>query len=371
MPPRSKPGELPKPILRSGGFGALPVNALTLSGVHHEQVDCLLGFRDNEQTLSLKARSSFQLTEGRKKITVSLSGRFFNGYSDALYRGQLPEVILAAPPADLLPEFLKDCIDYVEKLAVMGFFIPGKQLIPKDAVGTLIPCIILAGNGLLFSRFITGLMAGIKALRHEHPSLDDELRLRLVGRFVRGFPATEQAGMITQPLTQILQGSSAPLCPFPKKLFIAGGDTRTQSIIQTTLGNRGIQVVLENQSPNPAEKLEFENALWRVSEVILPGLVANQILSEAEGKTLLPRLKESIWRIGLKRAALNQTDQGNVSKKPEKGRKTGTLQPPQLGWGDVAIVAGLNGYAKALNLTEESQLFETLTRQLLTCCQSE
>lgn len=371
MPPRSKPGELPKPVLKTGVVGALPVNALTLSGLHQETVECLLGFRDNEQTLSMKARSSFHLTEGKKKTTVSLSGRFYNGYSDALYRGQLPEVILAAPAAELLPDFLNDFVDYIEKLAVMGFFIPGKQLIQKDAVGELIPCTILTGSGLLFSRFITGLMAGLKALRHEHPALDDAMRLRIVGRFVRGFPGADQPETITETLTQSIQSSSVPLCAFPQKLRIAGGDNRTQHIIQSTLGNRGIQVTIENQSPNPAEKLELENALWRLSDAILPGLIAEKILSESEAKTIKPQLTESIWTIGLKRAALNEADRPTAKEKGKKAEKVAKPTLPKLGWGDVAIVAGLNVYAKELNLPEESKLFEKLTQQVLSCCQTE
>ena len=332
MPPRSKPGELPKPVLQAGGFGALPVNALTLSGLHQESLDCLLGFRDSEQTLSLKARSSFQLVSGKSKANLSLAGRFFNGYSDALYRGQLPEVILAAPSAELLPELLKDLIDYIEKLAVMGFFIPGKQLIQKDAVGTLIPCTILAGGGLLFSRFITGLMTGLKALRHEHPSLDDELRLRIVGRFVRGFPAADYAEVMTQPFIQDLTGSNAPLCTFPQKILIAGGEPRTRHTIQSTLGNRGIQVLLEEQGQNPTEKLEFENALWRLSKVIVPGLIANAVISETEASKLLPRLEQSVWTIGMQRAALKEPGKPTHNSNPGKPKKAGPSKPLTLGW---------------------------------------
>jgi hypothetical protein len=96
MPPRIKLGELPKPVIQKGQFGALPLNPFTASCLAAGYCDSIVGFRDTAETLAYKKRPSFQLQEGKKSQTISLDGRFFNGYSDALYRGQLPEVVLAA-----------------------------------------------------------------------------------------------------------------------------------------------------------------------------------------------------------------------------------------------------------------------------------
>lgn len=371
MPPRSKPGELPKPVLKQGSVGGLPVNALTLSGLYHDRLHCLLGFRDTEQTRQLKNRSGFQLMESRKKVTVSLDGRFFNGYSDALYRGQLPEVILAAPSADLLPDYLNDFVDYVEKLAALGFFLPKKQLLQRDAVSELIPCTILAGSGLLFSRFITGLMCALKALRHEHPSLDEQTRLRILGRFVRGFPVMGDPDVFSEPATLPVPGASTSLLDFPHTIRIAGGDNRTQASIQAVLLAQGIDTVIEGQSERAAERLELENALWRLSDVILPGLVARELLSLTEAEALAPQLRQGIRTIGLRREVLSDSDQAIPSGAVKKASGASKRSEPVLGWGDVAIMAGLNGYARDLNLTDESRLFEKLTQQVLSCCQPE
>lgn len=371
MPPRSKPGELPKPVLKQGNIGGLPVNVLTLSGLHHGRIHCLLGFRDTEQTRQLKNRSGFHLVKNRKKVTILLDGRFFNGYSDALYRGQLPEVILAAPSADLLPDYLNDFVDYVEKLAALGFFLPKKQLLQRDAVSELIPCTILVGGGLLFSRFITGLLSALKALRHEYPSLDEQTRLRILGRFVRGFPVAGDPDAFSGPATLPVLGASASLIDFPCTIRIAGGDARTQARIQAVLLAQGIDTAIEGQSERAAERLELENALWRLSDVILPGLVSRELLSPAEAEALAPKLREGIRTIGLRREVLSNSEQPVPSGVMKKASGTSKHPEPVLGWGDVAIMAGLNGYARDLNLTDEIRLFEKLTQQVLSCCQPE
>lgn len=381
MPPRSRPGEIPKPVVQKGRFGCMPLNAFTLSCLHQGHADCLIGFRDSVETLALKNHTTLQVSEGRKKMPLSLTGRFFNGYSDALYRGHLPEVLLAAPSAERLPELLADVTEYIEKLAKLGFFIPRKQPIQRDAVGELIPCTVLSGGGLLFSRFITGLMSGLRSLRQDHPSVNEEICVRILGRFVRGFLGDETMDTTQEDHIGTPAITRTSLSAFPLAIRIAGGDLWTQSTIQNVLTAHGLTVTVENQGRNTPERLEFQNALWRVSHVILPCLVNQNLLSEQEAQTLGPQLQAGIWTIGVKRAALAESEKPVPSKitapiasKPattrNATRKPNSNQTPGvLGWGDVAIMAGLNGYAKDLNLPKESLLFENLTQRLLAYCQ--
>jgi hypothetical protein len=355
----------------------MPLNSFTLSCLHHGHAECLIGFRDSKETLALKNNATVQVSEGRKKRLLTLTGRFFNGYSDALYRGHLPEVLLAAPSADRLPELLADVTEYIEKLAKLGFFIPRKQAVQRDTVGELIPCTVLSGSGLLFSRFITGLMSGLQSLRHEHPSINEAICVRVLGRFVRGFSEGETMEASLECITDAPAGTTPSLSAFPKNLRIAGGDLWTQSTIQNVLAAHGLTVSVENQGSNSPERLEFQNALWRVSHVILPHLVNQRLLSEEEAQTLEPQLQAGIWRVGVKRAALTESEMPVTSKKSASTaskratikvatrKASGSRTPLPMGWGDVAIMAGLNGYAKDLNLPKESLLFENLTRQLL------
>ncbi len=384
MPPRSKPGELPKPVVQKDAVGAMPLNALTASSLHQGVTQSLIGLRDSEQSQSLKTNTCLSLSDGKKKLSLALSGRFFNGYSDALYRGQLPEVLFLAPSAELLPECLQNIVDYIERLATLGFFIPKKMVSHRDAVSELLPCIVLIGNGLLFSRFMTGLTQAFKYLLHEHPSLTEAVRLKILGRFVRAFPASAAQEIPNTATQQHPLSHKLPLVQFPQHFRMAGGDIQTQTVIQSVLGRQGILMSVENHSANPVERLELQNAFWRFSQVILPALVDHNHLSAKEAKALSPKIEQGIQVIGLKRAALSEaenlqhwTQSQSSAKSPSKAKKAAVEKNTQaslpsenrLNWNDVAIVAGLTGYARALNLSEESQLFGQLAQQLIACCE--
>jgi hypothetical protein len=371
MPPRIKQGEVPKPIIKKGTLGGLPFNALTTACLHAGHTDCIIDFGSPESLPSLRANTSVQIGKGRQKLTLDLNGRFYNSYSDALYRGQLPEVILAAPSVARFPDYIVAFTHYIEQLAKMGFFLPRKQVLQRDPVAELIPCTILTGEGLLFSRFITELMGNLKALQREHPSLNDDIRVRIVGRFVRGFwelsagPNEWDLGPITSTL------GALPLVP--THISIAGGDLWTQGTIQTVLESHGLQVKIPLQNDNAPERLEFQNALTRVSTVILPALIRLDVLSESEAATLAPKIQEGIWTIGIKRDALSEQEKTTKTVKHSKPKSQPASKPthPQLGWNDVAIMAGLNHYAQSLHLPEESQLFGQLTQKLFSYCQQQ
>ncbi|WP_303673827.1 hypothetical protein [Vampirovibrio chlorellavorus] len=371
MPPRIKQGEVPKPILKKGIMGGFPFNALTTACLHAGYTDCVIDFGSPESSPSLRAASSVQIGKGRQKITVDLGGRFYNSYSDALYRGQLPEVILAAPSATRFPDYILSFTDYIEQLAKLGFFVPRKQVLQRDPVTELIPCTILTGEGLLFSRFITELMSSLKTLQREHPSLSDDIRMRIIGRFVRGFwdssysPGEPDLGPISAKLDTLPQ--------VPTHISIAGGDLWTQGTIQTVLQSRGLQVKIPLQNDNAPERLEFQKALTRVSTVILPALIRLDMLSESEAASLAPKIQEGIWTIGIKRDVLSESEKTAQPDKHSKAKSPQASKPalPQLGWSDVAIMAGLNHYAQTLHLPEESQLFGQLTQKLFSYCQQQ
>ncbi len=371
MPPRIKQGEVPKPILKKGTLGGLPFNALTTACLQAGHTDCIIDFGQPESLPTLRAASSVQIGKGRQKFTVDLNGRFYNSYSDALYRGQLPEVILTAPSAERFPDYILAFTGYIEQLAKLGFFLPRKQIIQRDPVTELIPCTILTGEGLLFSRFITELMINLKTLQYEHPSLSDDIRMRIIGRFVRGFwdsshgPSELDLGPITAKLNAL------PIVP--TQVSIAGGDLWTQGTIQTVLNSHGLQVKIPLQNDNAPERLEFQNALTRVSTVILPALITLDVLSESEVASLAPKIQEGIWTIGIKREALSESEKPAKSGKGSKSKSQPASKPanPRLGWSDVAIMAGLNHYAQTLHLSEESQLFGQLTQKLFSYCQQQ
>ncbi len=382
MPPRSKPGELPKPVIQRGQFGCLPLNPLTVSYLANGHASLIVGFRDTGETESFRRNPSLQLQEGKKRRTLSLESRFFNGFSDALYRGCLPEVILAAPSAEKLMDFLKDFVEYLGKVLVMGFFITKKHVVQRDPVEELIPCTILSGNGLLFSRFITGLVQELNVLGREHAALDEATRLKILGRFVRGLPSADDAAVSLESGTEALAGRVVSPLPVATRIRLAGGNRQTQLAIQSVLSAHGLITVIENQVRNPVERLEFENALWRLSTVIFPALLGHKLLSAAQARTLAPKAEQGILAIGRKRHAFDDAEPlralggGKPAKQPKK--EAGQVESAEnkavnkdlkarLTREDVVLLAGLGHYAETLGLADEKRLFQDLAIQVEGC----
>lgn len=376
MPPKHKSGELPKPVIQRGQFGCLPLNPLTVSYLALGHSHAILGFRDATETEAFKQRPVLQAQTGKRKETLSLEGRFFNGYSDALYRGCLPEVILVAPAMDKLSDFLKDFVEYLGKVLAMGFFMPKKYVIQRDPVEDLIPCTILCGNGLLFSRFVTGLVRELKGLAHEHPELDEAMRLKVLGRFVRSVPAGDEDALFTQSDLTVLNGRSVTVLPVPRHIRIAGGNRQTQRAIQEVLSACGLITIIENQVHNPVERLEFENALRRIATIVLPALAERKLVSAKELKKLVSQVEQGILHIGQKRLAFEENEklQGSVpvvkakssagQSASGKGAESASRSGPSWSNEDVAILTSLSHYAETLELDAERQLFTRLAQQV-------
>lgn len=365
MPSRAKPGELPKPVLQSDQLGCLPVNPLTVSYLARGHAELLIGLRDTEETQALKRKPVIHVASNETPDdgTLSLEGRIFNGYSDALYRGRLPETILAAPATALWAECLKDFMEYLEKLLALGFFMPRKQLAKRDPVSELIPCIIMSGDGLLFSRFISQLTRKMGSLAYEHPELDETVRIQILGRFMRGLPSGE-AGQIspTAGNTGEMTPGIFPIAEVATSIRVAGGNPETRKTVQRTLSAYGLNAEVENGVRNSVERLEFENALWRITHVVFPTLLAHRRLSPEEVRTLAGRVEESILTIGKKRKAFRESEPAS----PLRGSLpiVPANPPSPVAQEDTAILNGLSHYADALGLPEEKALFEMISDNL-------
>lgn len=375
MPPRVKPGELPKPVIQSGLLGAVPLNPLTVSYLAQNYCDSIVGFRDTQETLEYKKRPSLQLQEGKKRQTISLDGVFFNGFSEALYRGQLPEVILAVPSSEYLGDFLKDFVEYLGKVLSMGFFLPKKYVVKRDPVSDFIPCTVIAGSGLLFSRFMTGLVQALKVLEKDYPVLDESVRLKIVGRFVRGLLGSDEEALQAETGLSIQPGRVMDRMVAPNRIRIAGGNAQTQAIIQSVGCLHNLVVVAENQARNAVERLEFENALWRISTVIVPSLAERKVLTAAEAKKITLRIEQSIVMIGQRRQAFEDAEQVEIitgiragwTKKSSPAKRS--IKEAVLSREDAAILNGLGFYAEAMGLDEEKRLFNQLATQIEAHCE--
>lgn len=361
--PRAKRGELPKPILRQGALGFLPFNALSASFLYHGHGDLILGYRDSEQTVRLKDRNQVQLYEPgekRNKHSLELSGRFFNGFTDALYRGKLPQVIIAMPRPDEWQTLLVDFVEYLERLLSMGFFVPKKELVKRDPVEDHIPCFILAGEGMVFTGFMAGLSHHLRQLQQQHPSLLEGMVRQISGRFVRGFSG--DAGLLAAAGSEVFEEVSAPLLPVAQVIRIAGGNAHTLETVQSVLSLHSLVTVVENRVQNAAERLELENAWQRLMRVIIP-----TVLGADEIPKVAPRVQESLLAIGRGRLAFDEADNAesiSPSRSKQNPGMTSPLGEAGLKPSDALILHGLSVTADRLGLLSEKQLFEALASRI-------
>jgi hypothetical protein len=368
MSPRGKKSELPKPVIRPKTLGCFPLNGFTVSYLAEGCGDIILGFCDAPETLVYKSKPSITVKKGKSSREHSLENRFFNGYADALYRGRLPEVILAAPSFDALPEFLEDFAGYLEKLLSLGFFVQNKEIIKKDPVSELIPCFLLTGSGLLFSRFITGLVRYLQHLEKRYPILDAKTRTHIISRFVRALPCSDRpdrAPIVGEEALLVTGSTAFELLPVPRHFRIAGGSRNTLDIIQSTLQAQGLTATVEDRVRNPVERLEFENALWHLSRVIIPTLAQSDALSDE----VVKRAEAGIMAIGRKREAFQETDnpESILGQPVKRAAKSFSSQPEQrqANRQNSGLLSDLSHYAEVLGLRDEQQVFEQLAARMV------
>jgi hypothetical protein len=362
--PRSKRGELPKPVIQPGALGFFPFNALSVAYIRQGCGNLILGYHDRPETLALKANPKVQVHQGKTRQSLSLDGRFYNGLTDALYRGRLPQVIIASPSAEELGDFLTDIVEYLEKMLSMGFFLPRKELLKRDPVEDLVPCIILTGNGIVFSRFITGLARYLREFENQHPVMNEALRLRILGRFVRGLSDMEEQAIFSNVENKAGSERVLEAVEVPTLIRIAGGGRKTHLDIQKVLGLHGLVASIENRVGNAVERLEFENALWRVSHVVIPALVETKAVKATQRKTLSRKLESGIFSIGRKRQVFDETETADALASAKSNGSRPDREKPALALCDATILAGLSAYAGSLGLDEERKLFETLAVQV-------
>ena len=346
--------ELPKPVIKPGSLGFSPLNTLSLSYIAQGHGNAILGYVEDPRNAVYKEHPTLTLKAGKSSTSYSLVGVFFTGLADALYRGKLPQVVIATPNPTELKAFLNEFLDYVEKMVTLGFTL-GKS----NPVDDLVPCFVIASTGVFFSSFLTQLSRNLE----NTPDIDARMRAHILGRFCRGFiVCPENDTHATQPVGRQVE----LVTDLTRRIKIAGGDERTQAIVQQVLSAHQLVTVIENSVQNPAERLEFENALWRTSGVILPTLKAEKVFSARQTKELQGKLNETILEIGKKRHAFEELDDLDsiTGRSPyPKAAKSAGPTAESLSLGDAAILGGLKLYADLLNLnTETRQMLDMLSR---------
>lgn len=349
-------GEPPKPVVKAGTLGFYPVKPIALSYLYGGMADVVVGQKDADETLYLKEHPNLTFQEGQNNTTFSTAGKVYNGFSDAFYRGMLPQTFVAMPDVGSVNHFIDEFLDYFEKLVSLGFFLSKNTLLEPavDPVDQLVPCFVVASHGIFYGNIIRKMNDSLSNI----PSVSDAMRQKVLSRFTRGIMSPGE-----QPYFQ----KGKPIEPEPaRSIKIAGGNAGTQKTIVYILRAHGLEVSLEDRVENPVERLELENALWRVFHGILPALNQDGQISSKEVQEYQTRIKQTVKLLGRHIKAFEEQESMEAVLSDTSGfsPKSGMTRPSLMP-GDSTLLGSLSRFAETLHLEEEKESLQLLKHKVL------
>ncbi|MDX2083838.1 MAG: hypothetical protein SFZ03_00415 [Candidatus Melainabacteria bacterium] len=344
--PKRERSELPKPILQEGQLGYFPVHPLALACLHYGLGSLLIGHRDAEDTLTLKQTGTVALESG---LTLELHQRFFNGMSDAFFRGRLSQVLMVAPDAkcanDLDP-LVDEFADYVDKLHALGFLIPGGFVDPVEA---LFPNLVLMTPGLYYSTFLS-------RLRQNLANMDFSASVSGVGekvlqKCIRGLFVDEHH----------LPVDVLSLQPSNLQLWLAGGSLQGQQTVQQLLERQGVRVRCFAATEAMAEALEFK----LIHNVLTQRLLYAARLPKAPKNGWQASLSQAIVQVAQSRRAIAQNQEllafiTENLRAPDLCKKSPAAENPSPLPEDIRLLEHLLQVAQQFELNPALQTLKTL-----------
>lgn len=331
-------GTLPKTEVVPGTLAFYGANQYTLSQLAQNKCTNLIGLKDARLSETLKATAQLKLAS----TNVDITGKCFNGLSDALYRGTFPHVIIVSCDVLELDRFMDDILDHIEKMVSVGFFFQ----FPTPAE-SLIPNIIITCNGIYFEALqkkLSLMMDGLK-------TLDKATKTAVFNKFMRGIFSDYSV------VSPYQSGNALPKYK-PAILKIAGGSPANKKAIKTALESHKLPIIMADENNNSIDALELENALKRVTQTVLPALKSNSTLKAKEAETLEKELQNAILDIGQHRKSFH--DQYGFDFLQEEPQNGSSLLSP----GDLSTLRALAHYAKVANMPQIVTKFDTLAKQV-------
>lgn len=255
-----------------------------------------------------------------KKQTKTHESNVLDDLSKAYYRGKIPEILFVHT---VLPEveraLIEDLAVYAEKLLSVGFIsaTPKKSgllsaLHEDTAVHKSMPCIVIVGHGFLYQRFLKNFLERI-ALLGSCQEERKQLQRLLLGRVCRGqllsTPIEKKASLLEDVDT--IQSVEPPQNSKASTFKIAGGLNQTQRQIQQALGRHGVQVLVEHNASNPAERIELQ-ALHSVLQTVMMPYAYTQWESTQKRRATLKgiahyrqELSKTLFSVGVHRQAFH------------------------------------------------------------------
>ena len=284
-PEKAKP---PEAKLEVGGLGMYPLTAMGVYGVEAGKVDRLVGRKGDSAVEGYKRSKKATVNLDSGTVDVDLTEKVYDGIADAFYRGKLPEVLVCTMPPKGLDEFVEALVDFFDKLRALGFLLNG-----TTQLETFVPCFVVATNGIFFSNLLKLLEHRLVAM----PGLEPATLEAILNRFTRGvFDVIE-----LNELSSLYGQGSVLQSKLPQRCRLGGGNFEAQMTTQAIMSQHGFIASLETQSDNPAERLELENALFRINTSIVPLLESQSKYSEKSASALRKALHTAFVAIGEKR----------------------------------------------------------------------
>ncbi|HWN96337.1 MAG TPA: hypothetical protein VNT99_14995 [Methylomirabilota bacterium] len=245
--------------VREGTIGIVPAGALGVAFFYQ----LTRGLADIDGSIFFVERAGSKSAEALKhkgEMLVAAAGQIHRLPTAELLRGDLlelfekdalPEVLLAGPNPDQLPELLGTVVRWLERAHAQG------ELAELD-----LPLLVLASNGIYYQRLRQQFIEQLEesTLLGRLPDLWPDLMPRIVGRLLRG--VTIQTGLRDG------SGAEAVYHPGPRGITrLAGGDEKVRARARELLCARGGWFELAQHSS--ATRLEFDKGMVNLTANLL------------------------------------------------------------------------------------------------------
>ncbi len=157
-------------VVQFGEVGFYPYNSLSVSALFHSQAERIIGAK--EDPITQKQRNLSEIKVSGKSL--SIEKKLMGGFTDAFYRGKLPELIIVTSGMMETPEFIEEYLDFLEKLCILGF-LSEPELEEVSLLDRYVPQLIIASYGMVYNVILQKLETALETMAQISPRNKDRL----------------------------------------------------------------------------------------------------------------------------------------------------------------------------------------------------
>jgi hypothetical protein len=326
-------------VVQAGTVGFYPLNSLGLSALQHQQAECIIGTRDDAASQKLRGQSELVVD----KQTLNIQGKVFTGFSDAFYRGKLPELVIVTSGMLEVPIFIEELMDFMEKLCSLGFLTAPQEADEVAVLDRYVPQIVIASYGILFDVLLEKFQTSLANLGGFSPRQKERLLQKL------------SRGMFIEP-EEGYDLSLNPYTLFPKPLALNLSGSKSMYTVKATqlLESHRIETHFNPNGELGVLEWEINLAHKHLLHRLFPLLKRHKIESPMSEKAFTKALDNLGQKMGILPGLVTV-----IEKSP-------TLKPKELAVStlDLAILHQLRILAKSVDDMELQEVFDTLLEQV-------